>query len=153
MQRSLGAPDKPLSVTTSFAAFRRAGQLRNIAAGLAALAVVIQIWVPLVHSPLRIVVTQASALARTSFFGDKLALCLASTKERRDSPTQIPAHKPSSCPICFTSQELPGFVPPAARAVLANPPLTDTARFIAPTLIVIRPLDPISQPRAPPVMA
>jgi hypothetical protein len=156
MQKRLRQSDAPQSqsATAGVAVFRRAGRLRNIAAFLAVVALLIQIWAPLVHPPLRIAVAEASALARTAFlFGDKPALCLAGAKGRPGSPIHTPAHNPLSCPICFTAQDLAAFVPPAAFAVLANPQLAEPARFIAPTLIVVRSLDPTAQPRAPPPTA
>jgi peptidoglycan/LPS O-acetylase OafA/YrhL len=153
MQKRLRPLDTPpsQSATAGVAVFRRTGRLRNIAAFLAALAVLIQIWLPLVHPPERIAIALAPTLARTAFFfGDRLALCLAGAKERPGSPIHTPA---LSCPICLAAQHLTAFVPPAAGAVLANSLIAEPAGYIAPTLIVVRPLDPTSQPRPPPPTA
>jgi hypothetical protein len=152
-RQSPGERPPALVKDADLAAFRRRGARRSGGMLLAALALLMQVWLPAVHAPLAVARSRAPAYARitAAFSGGRLALCLAGTKERSGSPLQAPAHRPLPCPLCFTAQDLESFIPPPAIAVAANLWLAGAPGFAAPAPIIARALDPAIQPRAPPL--
>jgi hypothetical protein len=133
------------------AAWRRAGALRKGAAFLGALALLVQLWLPLLHQPGAAMAGQSQAYTRmAAFYGGKLVLCAASAKDPSGGTAPAPSHKPPPCPTCLTLQGLESFIPPAPITIAASPRQADPPDMIGTAPIIARSLDPTSQPRAPP---
>jgi len=135
------------------ALFRRVRALRGAGALLGAFALLVQVWLPVVHHPALAAAGGGSAQVRTaSFLGDGLTLCLAA-RERSQPPGKAPSHGSTPCPICQTLQIIGSFVPPAGPVVVASLPLAMPGDAIAQAPLLAGSPRPTSQPRAPPLMA
>jgi hypothetical protein len=87
------------------------------AAGLAALAILLQSLIPLLHHP------AGMALAGTTGFGGGRNLCLApgSVPAPADLPDKSPAHHIPACALCQAVHAIGGFAPPAATSLTIAP--------------------------------
>jgi hypothetical protein len=144
------------SASAGFARFRRAGAYRRAGVLLNALALLIQIWLPVIHFPVPGTTPQVPAhrSVAAAVFGSELALCLAGAKEPTGSPVPAPAHKAPSCSICLALQHFKSLVPPTAAAVVSAPRLVEPPDLVAPpTTVALGFVDPTAQARAPPPTA
>ncbi len=139
------------------ALFRRVRALRGTGAVLGAVALLIQFWLPLVHHPVLAAQDDQPAHARlAAVIGGEFTLCLAprgGAQERSGTPGPAPSHGSAPCPICQALHAIGSFIPPAGTVLAEGPGLAVPGDDIGQARIAAHPLDPTSQPRAPPVMA
>ena len=128
---------------------------RPAGAWLGIFALLIQVWLPLVHHPALAAAGAPPAYAGdTALFGGEIALCLAPLSGQPDpSGRPVPVHKIPVCPICQAMHALGSFVPPAGIVVAERPLPPVPVNAAHRVAVIARAANPATRPRAPPVPA